>query len=65
MRCPHCGQELANDTQVCSRCQADLSAAARKEDLVVSLVVALVAIVAIALLTFVVLNWHDAQALGM
>lgn len=65
MRCSHCGQELTDDTQVCSRCQADLSAAARKKDLVVSLAVALIAIVAVALIVFVVLNWHDVQMLGM
>ena len=64
MRCPHCGQTLAQESPACPRCQADLTPAARGRELAVSLVVAVVAIAVVTALIFVVLNWHDAQMLG-
>ncbi|MDO4798034.1 MAG: hypothetical protein Q4A01_08440 [Coriobacteriales bacterium] len=63
MRCPHCGQRLPDGTQECDRCYADLSPAKRRAELLASVLVALVAIVCVALLTYVVLGWHEAQLL--
>ena len=63
MRCPHCGQSLPKGTLTCQRCNADLSPTRRRKDLLVTLLVALVAIAAIMLLTHLVLDWHDAQML--
>ena len=65
MRCPHCGQTLSNGTQECNRCHADLSPATRRKELLVSVLVALIAIACIAALTYVVLEWHEAQLMSL
>ena len=64
MRCPHCGQILNDGLTTCTRCQGDLSPASRRKDVLVSLAVAIVGIVIIAILAYVVLNWHEMQLLS-
>jgi predicted amidophosphoribosyltransferase len=61
MRCSHCGQDLPKGTERCTRCGADLSPATRIRQLLVSVVFAVLAIALVALLTHVVLHWHDMQ----
>ncbi|MBR3327392.1 MAG: hypothetical protein IKG22_08745 [Atopobiaceae bacterium] len=61
MRCPHCGQTLSESSTTCTRCQADLSRATRRKDALISLAVAVVGMAVVALLVYIVLNWHQMQ----
>lgn len=64
MRCSCCGQKLDDGATTCTRCAADLTHAAKRRRLVISVVYATIAIVLVALLIFVVLSWHEAQMLS-
>lgn len=61
MRCPHCGQILTSTPATCPRCQGDLSPAARRKDMLISLLVAVIGIAVVALVAYIVLNWHEMQ----
>ena len=61
MHCPYCAQELNGERRRCPRCRARITPEARRHVVVVSVVYALVAILVVAMISYVVLYWHTTQ----
>lgn len=64
MRCTECGQELDETAERCTRCGAEQSPSERRHEHLTTIAFALAACVAVAILIYFVLRWHEYQTLG-
>lgn len=61
MRCTQCGYKLEDRVTTCPRCRADLSPAARKRRVLITLALIIIAIAVAAISTYYVLSWYELQ----
>lgn len=61
MRCTQCGYMLEDGETTCPRCHADLSPAACRRRVLITLALIIIAITVAAICTFYVLSWHEMQ----